>query len=338
MQTPMVESNSDIGRKQELSCLQEPLTDTFGRPVNYLRISLTQRCNYTCFFCHAEGESSKGPEMTPAEIERLVRMATAYGVTRVKLTGGEPLLRTDLLEIINRLSPIVEDLSLTTNGSLLHQMAADLKTAGLDRVNVSLHSLDQTMFETITGSNDLLTVKKGIERAIEVGLSPVKINMTILRESNDSEIQSMMEFAASTDTILQLIEVQDPPMNPEGNLENHRFMLTELEEQLNNTAIKIIKRTLHGRRQYSVSTKNGIARIEIVKPMHNAEFCGSCTRLRVTSDGMLKPCLYRSDNLVHVKSYLSEYENDSGLFQAYTAAIEQREPYWQKGDGTDRSD
>ncbi len=333
----MVEPNTDFGRKRELSCIHEPLTDTFGRPVNYLRISLTQRCNYSCFFCHREGESPTGSEMTPVEIERLVRMATAHGVTRVKLTGGEPLLRSDLLEIISRLSPIVEDLSLTTNGSHLHQMAADLKAAGLDRVNVSLHSLDQTTFEAITGSKNLLIVKKGIERAIEVGLSPVKINMTILRESNELEIQSMMEFAASTDTILQLIEVQDVPIDPEGNLENHRFMLKELEEQFNNTAIKIVQRALHGRRQYSIPTQSGIARVEVVKPIHNAEFCRFCTRLRVTTDGMLKPCLYRSDNLVHVRSYLSEYRNDSDLLQAYTTAIAQREPYWQKGEEIDRS-
>ncbi|MHA2383046.1 MAG: GTP 3',8-cyclase MoaA [Candidatus Thorarchaeota archaeon] len=331
----MVESDTDIRKKREISCIHKPLKDTFGRPVNYLRISLTQRCNHSCFFCHAEGESFTGSEMTPFEIERLVRMATGHGVTRVKLTGGEPLLRSDLLEIISRLSPIVEDLSLTTNGSLLQQMAADLKAAGLDRVNVSLHSLDQISFEEITGSKNLSNVKSGIKKAKEVGLSPLKINMTILRELNVSEIQAMMEFAASTDTILQLIEVQDIPIDSESNLEHHRYILKELEEQFNDTAIKIIHGSLHDRRQYSVPTLKGVARVEIVKPMHNAEFCRSCTRLRVTTDGMLKPCLYRSDNLVHVRSYLSESKSDSELLQAYATAIEHRKPYWRKGDGID---
>ncbi|MFW9794276.1 MAG: GTP 3',8-cyclase MoaA [Candidatus Thorarchaeota archaeon] len=306
------------------------MRDSFGRPVNYLRISLTQKCNHSCFFCHAEGESSATQEMTPTEIEHLVKMAVSHGVTKVKLTGGEPLLRSDLIEIIERLSPLVEDLSLTTNGSLLLQMAANLKAAGLDRVNVSLHSLEPSTFEKITGSKRLSDVKKGIERATEVGLSPVKINMTVLRQSNETEIHSMMEFAAATDTILQLIEVQDIPTETFGRLDSHRYLLDELEEQFNETAIKIVERKLHDRRQYHVPTKTGVVRVEIVRPMHNAEFCRSCTRLRVTSDGMLKPCLYRTDNLVHARSYLSDYKNDGGFLQAYTTAIKQREPYWKK--------
>jgi cyclic pyranopterin phosphate synthase len=275
--------------------------------------------------------------MTPIEIEHLVKMAVTHGVTKVKLTGGEPLLRSDLLEIIERLSPLVNDLSLTTNGSLLFQMAADLKTAGLDRVNISLHSLEQSTFEEITGSKSLTDIKRGIERATEVGLSPVKINMTVLRQSNETEIHSMMEFAAATDTILQLIEVQDIPTESLGNLDNHRYLLDDLEEQFIESAIKIVQRTLHDRRQYHVPTKTGIVRVEIVRPMHNAEFCRSCTRLRVTSDGMLKPCLYRTDNLVHVKSYLADCKNTGGLLQAYMTAIKQREPFWQKGDEIDSS-
>jgi cyclic pyranopterin phosphate synthase len=176
----------------------------------------------------------------------------------------------------------------------------------------------------------LSDIKKGIERAVEVGLSPVKINMTILRQTNETEIHSMMEFTATTDTILQLIEVQDIPAESVENLEHHRFLLKELEELFNETAVKIVQRTLHNRRQYHVSTKNGVARVEIVRSMHNAEFCRSCTRLRVTSDGMFKPCLYRTDNLVHAKSYLVDCESTSRLLQAYSTAIKHREPYWQK--------
>jgi cyclic pyranopterin phosphate synthase len=147
----------------------------------------------------------------------------------------------------------------------------------------------------------------------------------------------MMEFAAATDTILQLIEVQDIPTDAQGNLNHHRYLLDDLEKQFIETAIKIVQRTLHDRRQYHVPTKTGVVRVEIVRPMHNAEFCRSCTRLRVTSNGMFKPCLYRTDNLVHARSFLSDCKNEGDLLQAYTTAIKQRTPYWQKGDEIDSS-
>ena len=115
----MLESDSPGGREQKSTCILEPVVDPFGRPVNYLRISLTQRCNHTCFFCHSEGEESTDVEMSPANLERLVQFAVDRGVTKVKLTGGEPLLRDDILEIISRIAPLVQDLSLTTNGTLL---------------------------------------------------------------------------------------------------------------------------------------------------------------------------------------------------------------------------
>ena len=332
----MTESDSDSLRKKEPSCVHEPLMDAYGRPVNYLRISLTQRCNHMCFFCHAEGETVTESEMKPLEIERLVRIAVTRGVTRVKLTGGEPLLRSDLLDIVARLSPLVDDLSLTTNGTLLLEMAEELKEAGLDRVNVSLHSLDQMTYEMVTGSKDLSIVKKGIKKAIEVGLTPVKINMTILRSYNESEIQSMTEFAASIGAVLQLIEVQDIPAEPVGNLQSYRFSLRELEEDLERTAIEITQRQFHGRWQYTIPTKYGVTKVEVVRPMHNSELCRTCTRLRVTSDGQLKPCLYRTDNLVHIKPYLSDCRNNNDLLHAYIRAIEQRAPYWQEGDESDR--
>ena len=326
----MLESDSPPSREQEPTCILEPVVDTYGRPVNYLRISLTQRCNHTCFFCHSEGEESADTEMTPAEIERLVQLAVNHGVTRVKLTGGEPLLRDDILEIIHRISPLVQDLSLTTNGTLLESMALDLKKAGLNRVNVSLHSLDSMTFREVTGSTSLPSVKRGITKAVEVRLTPLKINMTLLKTLNESEIRSMLEFAAETGAVLQLIELQDVPTEPVSSLGEYRVDLVLLENHFEQIATDIVQRTLHGRKHYTIQLPQATVVVEIIRSMHNSNFCRFCTRLRVTSDGKLKPCLYRNDNLIPIRSILSNYKNENELLQAYKAAVGVREPYWRE--------
>jgi cyclic pyranopterin phosphate synthase len=270
--------------------------------------------------------------MSPEEIERLVEIGVSRGVTRVKLTGGEPLLRPDILEIIKRISPLVEDLSLTTNGTLLEDMAVDLKDSGLDRVNVSLHTLRASTYQELTGFDSLSRVKKGIKSAIAAGLSPVKINMTIIKPINDSEIQSMMNFAARTGAILQLIELQDIPTKPGMELDDQRTRIDLLEEQFQQVATKIEQRTLHGRRRYTIPVEEGPVEVEVVKPMGNASFCRSCTRLRVTSDGKLKPCLYREDNLVQVREFLSDCKSDNELLDAYVKAVSLRQPFWQEDE------
>ncbi len=326
----MLESDSSPRKEKEPTCILEPVVDTHGRPVNYLRISLTQRCNHSCFFCHSEGEESADTEMAPAEIERLVQMAVNHGVTRVKLTGGEPLLRDDIFEIIHRISPLVQDLSLTTNGTLLESMALDLKKAGLNRVNVSLHSLDSKTFREVTGSTSLPSVKRGIAKAVEVGLTPLKINMTLLKTLNESEISSMLEFAAETGAVLQLIELQDVPTDPVNSLGAYRADLTPLEKHFEEIAKEVVQRNLHGRKHYTIQLTQGTVIVEIIRSMRNSNFCRFCTRLRVTSDGKLKPCLYRNDNLIPIRTILSNYKNESELIQAYMTAVGVREPYWQE--------
>jgi cyclic pyranopterin phosphate synthase len=269
--------------------------------------------------------------MSPDEIERLVQMGASRGVSRVKLTGGEPLLRPDILEIIKRISPLVDDLSLTTNGTLLEDMAVDLKNAGLDRVNVSLHTLRVPTYRELTGFDSLSKVKKGIRSSIDAGLKPVKINMTLIKSINDDEIQSMIRFAADVGAILQLIELQDIPTKPDTDLEDQRTRIESLEEQFQQVATRIEQRTLHGRRRYTIPVEEGKVEVEVVKPMGNSSFCKSCTRLRVTSDGKLKPCLYREDNLVQVKQYLSDCKYDNELLDAYIKAASLRQPFWQEG-------
>jgi len=312
----------------------EPLADRFGRTVNYLRISLTHRCNYSCFFCHHEGEYQNGSEMTLEEIENLVRAASRRGIRRVKLTGGEALLRKDLLDIVKSLAPLVDDLSLTTNGSRLEEMAFELKDAGLDRVNISLHTLDPATFLRIAGIDNLEAVKRGIQSAVEVGLNPVKINMTILKGINENEINAMMDFAGDTGVILQLIELQYMPEENDKTWQEYWVDLEAAERQLEADASEIRKRSLHARRQYTVPLANGEVVVEVVRPTHNSSFCESCTRLRMTSDGRLKPCLLRHDNLVDIRCLLGAEDPESLVDGALVRAVQAREPYWRGEDGT----
>jgi cyclic pyranopterin phosphate synthase len=310
----------------------EPLTDEFGRKIDRLRISLTQRCNHSCFFCHHEGEEPSDSEMTSAEIESLVRLVGRYGVRRVKLTGGEPLLRSDILDIIRRLSPITDDLSLTTNGQSLEQTAYELKNAGLDRINVSLHSLDPRVYQNLTGKNDLELVKRGILKSVEVGLSPVKVNVTLIKGYNEDEIHSLIEFAAESNTTLQLIELQRMQEDEETHSNDNWTDLTPLEMYLSKKASNIEKRPLHGRRLYTVMSAKGPTEVEVVRPWNNPSFCGGCTRLRITSDGKLKPCLMRNDNLIDIRSFLTDYDQQSKAREALEAAVRGREPYWNEVD------
>ncbi|UCE09010.1 MAG: GTP 3',8-cyclase MoaA [Candidatus Thorarchaeota archaeon] len=311
----------------------EPLMDDYGRPINYLRLSLTQRCNHSCLFCHREGEYEPGSEMTIQEIERLVQLAARHGIKRVKLTGGEPLLRDDIIDIVKLLSPLVDDLSLTTNGSLLQDLAPDLKAAGLDRINVSLHTLREETHGRVTGSKDLDRVKKGIKKCIEVGLTPVKINMTLLSGFNENEVESMIDFAGEVGATLQLIELQEFS----GDTESYTNLwvdLNPIEKHLDKVSIKVEQRSLHGRRLYTVPTEKGLVRIEVVRPMNNPSFCGQCTRLRVTSDGKLKPCLRRNDNLVNTREYQDISEAETKLLDALLKAVRLREPFWNEEDKT----
>ena len=324
----MSNSNSKALEPEQQTHANQTYTDRFGRPVDYLRVSLTQRCNHSCFFCHHEGESNTQSEMKLTEIERIVVHATRHGVRRLKLTGGEPLLRSDILDIVRRISPLVEDLSMTTNGTLLEDMALYLKRAGLSRINISLHSLKEDTYHRITGTSNLEKVKRGIKRAVEVGLYPVKLNMTVLRGYNDSEIKDMMEFAAETGCILQLIELQHMP---EDDSERRELWvnLDSIEDEIRKTAIRTDQRQLHRRNQYVVTMDNGCeVKIEVVRPMHNSMFCKDCTRLRVTSDGWLKPCLLRNDNHVEILCEDGVLSNSETLDLAFKKAVKNREPYW----------
>jgi cyclic pyranopterin phosphate synthase len=304
--------------------LNQNLVDPYGRPINSLRISLTQRCNFNCFFCHQEGEHSPGEEMTAEEIETAVSVAAELGITKVKLTGGEPLLRDDVVEIVRRMSPYVEEVSMTTNASLLEEKACSLREAGLRRVNVSFHTLNPDGFKEITGCSDEDLVRRGVEAALGCNLYPVKLNMVVMEGVNADEIPEMIRFSKETGTVLQLIEFQELENGAEY-YERYHYDLKPVEAELEREAVSVVERELHRRRVYSLADGS---QVEVVRPMHNSRFCAYCTRLRLTSDGRLKPCLMRDDNLVPFAELMRAGEPRGRLVEAFREAVARREPYW----------
>jgi len=300
------------------------LVDPYGRKVTGLRISITDRCNLSCMYCHNEGAEccSCGPlghEMSPGLICGIIREAAKFGVRKVKFSGGEPLFRKDFEEILACLPPLKE-ISATTNGVLLEKRAKTLKAAGLDRVNVSLDSLDPEKYEKITGAppGTLEQVIKGIDSAVEAGLTPVKLNMVLLKGINDNEIDEMMEFIRpyGGKVILQLIEL----MNIDPQLSKYTIDSKALEKSLEERASEVRVRHLHHRKKYII---DGVE-VEFVRPMDNSEFCAHCSRLRVTADGKFKPCLLVQDNLVDVREAKSPEEIEKLL----RLAVSRRKPYY----------
>lgn len=301
------------------------MKDNYGRPLTSLRISITMDCNLNCFYCHQEGCLREDRKMTPEEIGKLVEVAAEYGMKKIKLTGGEPLVRDDLVEIVERIpKPPVTDLSMTTNGIELDKVADPLVEAGLDRVNISLDTLDPDVYEEITGGGDLERILKGIEAAVKSELYPVKLNTLVLAGVNEDEISDLIDYSVNMGTILQLIELEKVlPENAEIYERYHKD-LDSIEDEISERASDVDTRwEMQARRKYKVDG----GEVEIVNPMHNTEFCAHCTRLRMTSGGHLKPCLMRNDNLVDVLTPLREEGLDS-VREAYLTAIDRREPYF----------
>ncbi|HTY14360.1 MAG TPA: GTP 3',8-cyclase MoaA [Methanoregulaceae archaeon] len=289
------------------------LKDPYNRPVSNLRVSLTPACNLSCIYCHREGEKNPEYPLKADEIAEILRVAEKFDIRSVKFTGGEPLLRSDIVDIIGSVPGSMES-SITTNGTLLPGYAADLKDAGLSRVNVSIDSLDPVTYKEITGSDRLSDVLEGIDMALRVGLTPIKLNMVLLAGINEHELEDFFTFVRNNrNLILQLIELMDI-----GACSSHKDLAC-LESDLENRSKVIITRRMHHRKKYCLDG----AEVEVVRPLHNTEFCRYCNRLRVTSDGKLKPCLLRTDNHIDIRGKSGE-----DLEAAFKEAVQRREPFY----------
>ncbi|MDW8034561.1 MAG: GTP 3',8-cyclase MoaA [Nitrososphaerota archaeon] len=297
-----------------------------NQSIRNLRICVTGKCNLKCFFCHREWDPSNNCSLGPKEISRIIEVASSLGINRVKITGGEPLLRSDIVEIIRMISPLVDEVSLVTNGVLLQDYVRELKKAGLSRVNVNLPSLVPSKYRSITGGGNIEEVFNGINTAVEAGLIPLKINMVILKGVNDDEVEKMMDYACKLGAVLQLIELQPIP-GDEQIFEKFHMSLRELEERIRSKSI-IEKLNHTGQRNVYVIPRNGSKLVvEIVSPICNTNFCSKCSKLRITCDGRLKPCLMRNDNLISILE-ATRSENSLDLRRKFMKAIAIKEPYW----------
>lgn len=262
--------------------------------------------------------------MTVDEIVHIARIAVSLGIARIKLTGGEPLMRKDICEIVKGIAaiPDVKDISMTTNGAMLGFMAQELRACGLKRLNISLPTLNAEIYRKLT-EGKLENVLDGVKAAVAAGFCPVKLNMVILNGVNVDAVQDMMDFARQTGTILQLIELD--PVNVDDTYYSayHKF-LNEHEEMLRQKAVSVETRYLmQNRHIYHLPDVT----VEVVHPTENGEFCAHCTRMRVTSTGKLKPCLMRNDNLVDILTPMRHGASDEELKELFIRANQIREPY-----------
>ena len=300
--------------------------DRYGRRISNLRIVITTECNYRCIFCHAEGYYHCAPNgeggLSPREVELIARVARMFGISHVKITGGEPLLRKDICQIIAVFRDLgFADISLVTNGSLLGSMADRLKMSGLSRINISLPSLRAEVYDYITGTRgNLAKVLDGIAKALEVGLWPVKVNVVVLRGINEEEWHDFIRFAESTGVMLQFIEYHAPLGSEE--LSEYHVPLRHIEEYLEDHAVRVYVRNMNARRVYVLDT--GVE-VEVVSPMYNPEFCANCTRIRATPTGW-KPCLLREE-IVNFSEDIRSL-NLRGLVAKFLKAIALRRPYF----------
>jgi cyclic pyranopterin phosphate synthase len=268
--------------------------------------------------------------MTPGEIGKIAEIAQKVGIKKLKLTGGEPLLRKDIIEIVKRTSEYMQEVSMTTNGVLLEGYARSLKDAGLSRVNVSFDGFDHKTFFRITGKNLFNEVKNGVIKAVDVGLNPVKLNMVVLKGINEKEISRGVELASDIGAILQLIEFETRKEEAQNyEYKKYHFHLDKVEKLLAESAREVRHRNMHRRRKYILpSENNGKTEVEVVRGMHNSEFCANCTRIRVTSSGELKPCLLRNDNNINIIGPIRNGAKNNELIALFERAIFLKEPYW----------
>ncbi|WP_458456961.1 GTP 3',8-cyclase MoaA [Methanobrevibacter sp.] len=306
--------------------LEEFVKDRYQRPIISLRITLTNRCNVNCLYCHHDGMITSKDEMTADELYSICKIAKNMGVKKIRISGGEPLIRKDIVEIIDKIASLeFEDISITTNGTFLEKYAEDLKNAGLDRLNVSLDTLNPETYMFITKKDYLESVKAGILKAVEVGFYPVKINMVIMKDINQNEIRDMFEFCKENNIVLQLIElIESENCDDDKFSADYHYKLDMIEEKLSEIADDVYERKfMQGRKKYYI---NG-GEIEVVKPVDNANFCANCSRLRITPDGKIKPCLLRNDNLVELISHVRAGESEEKLKEIFMEGINKREPF-----------
>ncbi len=303
------------------------LVDPYKRKINYLRISVTDRCNLRCRYCMPEEGIpliSHNEILTYEEILRIVNVFAKEGISKVRITGGEPLVRKGIVEFISRLSKIkeIKDLSLTTNGILLKDFAHELKKAGLKRVNISLDSLKRERFLEITGRDGFERVWEGILEALKVGLSPIKINMVAIKGVNDDEIESFARLTIDLPLVVRYIEYM-PSGNGDSWSEENIITVDQIKKRIENIVKlnPIPHSELDGpAKRYRI--EGALGEIGLIGAV-SEHFCSDCNRLRLTPDGKIRTCLF-SDNEIDLKEYIRNGATDEDLRQRLLIALKMK--------------
>ncbi len=298
------------------------LTDSFNRVINYLRVSITDRCNLRCRYC-TDGTFSFIPHeeiLRYEEIIRLVRIAASLGVRKVRLTGGEPLRRKDLAFLLKEIDAIgsIDDISLTTNGVELGTSVETLRDAGLRRVNISLDSLKRERFAYITGVDAFDKVIRSIRKAKLAGLHPVKINTVIIEGFNDDEALDFIDFAKTWEVQVRFIEFM--PFGNEGLWERSRIITSAYLEEAIRRVHELHPSVSSDKGPAKMFLLNGSAgQVGFISPM-SSHICSECNRIRLTPDGKIKPCLF-SDAEYDVKALLRGGASDESVAEFVRAAV-----------------
>ncbi len=305
------------------------MLDRFGRQASSLRIAVTQRCDQSCIYCHNEGQTPSNTEMSLEQLDRVFEAASSIGAKKVKITGGEPLVRKDIVEVVEACSRHFREVSMTTNGTLLEELAVPLREAGLARMNISLDTLDPTTYRTITGKDNLPEVLRGIDAARDAGYSSIKLNAVVLKGLNHTELDALMQFSSERDAVLQLIELTSRKEELESPFyQTYHYDLADFENSLGSWASKVHANEIHNRKRYTLRVNGWKATVEVVRPMSNRDFCSNCTRIRVTSDGRIKPCLLTNAGEVETLDLLKAGDDGNALRDMFIQAIQARKPYW----------
>lgn len=279
------------------------MIDVYGRNINYLRVSITDRCNLRCVYCMPEkGVEIKSHEdiLRFEEIIKIVNAAASLGINKIRYTGGEPLVVKDFDKLVYETSkiPEIEDIAITTNGILLSDMAESLKRAGLKRVNISLDTLDEDKFKTITRGGSLKKVMESIDKCIEIGLTPVKINTVLMKGFNDNEISDFLKLSYDMPLEIRFIELM--PIGEGAKIyKNSRINISDVIAA-HKELIQIENEKSSTAQLYAIPGAKG--KIGIISPV-SCKFCKDCNKIRLTSTGTIKQCLHSNEE-IDLKPYI----------------------------------
>lgn len=307
------------------------MKDSFGREINYLRISLTDRCNLRCKYCMPEKGIYKVPHDEILTLEEIYEITNAFvelGISKVRLTGGEPLTRDNIVDLVQKISILegVKDLSMTTNGRLLKEFAAPLKKAGLNRVNISLDTLDEEKYRQITRGGKLSDVLEGIEEAKRVGLTPIKINTVLIGGFNDDEIEDLVALTENEEIDLRFIELM--PIGEAVDWAKEKFVSNDIILDRIKELTPVPREDISSPAVY-YKLPNGKGKVGIINPI-SCKFCENCNRVRLTCRGQLKLCLH-SNMEIDTRAALG---NGDDLKRLIIESIAKKEESHHLEDGT----